>query len=124
MQLNSVNKGDCLELMKGIGGKSVDMILCDLPYGSTACKWDVIIPFEPLWAQYERIIKDNGAIVLTGQQPFSSKLISSNEKLFKYEWIWEKSRVTGFLDANIKPLRCHENILIFYKKAPVYNPQK
>lgn len=124
LKLNEIHHGDYLELMKGIPDGSIDMILCDLPYGTTASKWDTIVPFEPLWKQYERIIKDNGAIVLTGQQPFSSKLIMSNEKLFRYEWVWEKSRVTGFLDANRKPLRAHENILIFYKKMPTYNPQK
>lgn len=87
MELNKVYQGDCLEVMKGIDDKSIDMILCDLPYGTTACKWDTIIPFEPLWEQYKRIIKDNGAIVLTSSQPFTSKLVMSNLKMFKYEWI-------------------------------------
>lgn len=124
VMLNTIFNEDCLEGMKRISDKSIDMILCDLPYGTTFNKWDSVINLLLLWAEYERVIKDNGAIVLTGQQPFSSKLITSNEKIFRYEWIWEKSRVTGFLDAKKKPMRAHENILIFYKKAPVYNPQK
>jgi len=109
--------------MNGIPDKSVDMILCDLPYGTTACKWDEIIPFEPLWKQYERIIKDNGAIVLTASQPFTTKLINSNIKLFRYEWIWEKDQGVNFMMAKKQPLKSHENILIFYKKQPIYNPQ-
>ena len=92
---NRIICGDCLEVMKDIPDKSVDMILCDLPYGTTACKWDTIIPFEPLWEQYERVIKDNGAIVLFGQEPFSSNLRSSNFKLYRYDWIWEKGRASG-----------------------------
>ena len=115
--------GDCLELMKDIPDGSIDMILCDLPYGTTACKWDTVIPFEPLWEQYERIIKDSGAIVLTSMQPFASALTMSNIKLFKYEWIWNKSKATGFLNAKKQPLRSHENVLVFYKKQPTYNPQ-
>ena len=117
-------KGDCLEVMKNIADKSVDMILCDLPYGVTRNKWDEVIPFEPLWQQYNRIIKDNGAIVLFSQQPFTTKLICSNLKMFRYELIWEKSNVTGYLNAKKMPLRSHENILVFYKKQPTYNPQK
>lgn len=113
--------GDCLELMKDIPNGSVDMILCDLPYGTTACKWDTIIPFEPLWEQYERIIKPNGAIVLTASQPFTSALVMSNPKLFKYEWIWKKTRYSGNLNATRMPLKAHENILVFAKgKAPYY----
>lgn len=119
-----LRRGDCLELMKDIPDGSIDMILCDLPYGTTKNKWDVVIPFEPLWEQYNRIIKDDGAIVLTSQQPFTTMLINSNFKYFRHEWIWEKSRVTGFLNVNKRPLTAHENILIFYKKTPVYNPQK
>ena len=115
--------GDCLEEMKKVEDKSIDMILCDLPYGTTACKWDTIIPFEPLWEQYERIIKDNGAIVLTASQPFTSALVMSNIKMFRYEWIWEKSMPVGYLDAKRKPLKCHENLCVFYKKLPTYNPQ-
>lgn len=117
-------QGDCLELMKDIPDGSIDMILCDLPYGTTRNKWDVVIPLGPLWEQYNRIIKANGAIVLTAQQPFTTTLINSNLKHFRHEWIWEKSRVTGFLNANKRPLTAHENILIFYKKTPLYNPQK
>ena len=116
-------QGDCLELMKDIPDGSVDMILCDLPYGTTQCKWDTIIPFEPLWEQYERIIKDNGAIVLTAAQPFTSALVMSNPKLFKYDWTWRKPRGTGHLNAKKQPLRDKEDILVFYKKQPTYNPQ-
>ena len=116
--------GDCLEIMKDIKDKSIDSIICDLPYGVTRNKWDKIIPLEPLWQQYERIIKDNGIIVLFSQQPFTAKLICSNLKMFRYELIWEKSKATGFLNAKRMPLRTHENILVFYKKQPTYNPQK
>jgi site-specific DNA-methyltransferase (adenine-specific) len=110
--------------MKDISDKSIDMILCDLPYGTTACKWDTIIPFEPLWEQYKRIIKDNGAIVLTASQPFTSALVVSNVKMFKYEWVWKKTRPTGFFTAKNMPMKIHENILVFYKKQPTYNPEK
>ena len=116
-------QGDCLELMKDIPDKSIDMILCDLPYGTTRCKWDSVIPFEPLWKNYSRIIKDNGAIVLFSQMPFTAALVMSNLKMFRYEWIVEKSIATGFLNAKHMPLKCHENICIFYKKLPTYNPQ-
>lgn len=115
--------GDCLDVMKEIEDKSVDMILCDLPYGTTRNKWDNVIPFDKLWKQYERIIKDNGAIVLFAQTPFDKVLGSSNLKLLKYEWIWEKNKTTGFLNSKKMPLKAHENILIFYKKLPIYNPQ-
>ena len=118
-----LRQGDCLEIMKDIPDKSIDMILCDLPYGTTACKWDIVIPFEELWAQYNRIIKDNGAIVLFGSEPFSSKLRMSNLKMYKYDWIWNKKRGTGFQIVRYKPMCNHENISIFYKKAPTYNPQ-
>lgn len=117
-------QGDCLEVMKGIPDKSVDMILCDLPYGTTACKWDTIIPFEPLWEQYKRIIKDNGAIVLTASQPFTSALVMSNPKMFKYEWIWEKEQGVGFQLAKYRPLLKNESCLVFSKETPKYNPQK
>ena len=116
-------QGDCLEKMKDIDDKSIDMILCDLPYGTTACKWDTIIPFEPLWEQYKRIIKDNGAIVLTASQPFTSALVMGNIKMFKYEWIWAKNSGSGFLNASKMPMKKHENILVFYNKLPIYNPQ-
>lgn len=116
--------GDCLEIMKNISDKSIDMILCDLPYGTTACKWDSVIPFEPLWEQYNRIIKDNGAIVLFGSEPFSSYLRMSNIKNYKYDWIWNKNRGYGFATANKMPMKSHEIISVFYKKLPTYNPQK
>jgi len=121
--LNRIFNEDCLEGMKRIPDGSVDLILCDLPYGTTQCAWDSIIPFEQLWAQYERIIKGNGAIVLTAAQPFTSALIMSNPKLFKYSWIWEKSKATGYLNAKKRPLCAHEDILVFAKKSPVYFPQ-
>ena len=123
MELNKIYQGDCLEVMKEIPDKSIDMILADLPYGTTACKWDTIIPFEPLWEQYKRIIKDNGAIVLTASQPFTSALVMSNTKMFKYEWIWDKITGRGHLVAKKRPMAQHENILVFYKNAPTYNPQ-
>jgi site-specific DNA-methyltransferase (adenine-specific) len=116
--------GDCLELMKDIPDKSIDMILCDLPYGTTDCSWDEIIPFEPLWEQYNRIIKDNGTIVLFGSQPFTSSLIMSNIKNFKYEWIWEKQKASNFMSAKYQPLKYHENICVFSKSTHNYYPQK
>ena len=115
--------GDCLELMKDIPNGSIDMILCDLPYGTTQNKYDIILPFDKLWEQYERIIKDNGAIVLFGQGLFFVDLINSNRKLFRYDLVWDKQLISGFLNANRMPLRVHENIAIFYKKLPIYNPQ-
>lgn len=124
LELNKIYEGDCLEVMKQIDDKSVDMILCDLPYGVTARnKWDVIIPFDKLWEQYKRIIKDNGVAVLTATQPFVSMLVMSNIKMFKYEWIWEKSKGAGFLNAKKQPLRNHEQVLIFYNSPSKYNPQ-
>jgi site-specific DNA-methyltransferase (adenine-specific) len=123
LQINSVNNGNCLDLMSDIDDKSIDMILCDLPYGTTACKWDSVIPFEQLWAHYKRIIKDNGAIVLTASQPFTSALVMSNIKMFKYEWIWVKNRVTGFANAKKRPLKNYEDILIFSNGTPRYHPQ-
>ena len=115
--------GDCLERMKEIPDKSIDMILCDLPYGTTACKWDVIIPFEPLWAQYKRIIKDNGAIVLFGSEPFSSHLRMSNIKNYKYDWIWNKTTFANQMCAKFQPLKIQENISVFSKKKHIYHPQ-
>lgn len=103
-----LRQGDCLELMKDIPDKSIDMILCDLPYGTTACKWDIVIPFDKLWEQYNRIIKDNGAIVLFGNEPFSSKLRVSNINHFKYDWIWQKTKPSGHLNAKKQPLRKYE----------------
>lgn len=118
-----LRNGDCLLLMKDIPDKSVDMILCDLPYGTTACKWDNVIPFEPLWEQYNRIIKDNGAIVLFGSEPFSSKLRMSNLKMYRYDWIWQKTKYSNFLCLKKQPARNFENLCVFYKKQPTYNPQ-
>ena len=124
MELNKIYQGDCLEVMKGIEDKSIDMILADLPYGITACKWDTIIPFDKLWEQYERIIKPNGAIVLFGSQPFTSALVMSNPKMFRYEWIWDKVNLyTGTLLANKYPLKRHENIILFCNGTPNYNKQ-
>ena len=122
--MNKIMQGDCLELMKDIPDGSVDMILADLPYGTTACKWDTIIPFEPLWEHYKRIIKPNGAIVLFGSEPFSSALRMSNIKNYKYDWVWEKTKGGGFPLANKMPLKRHEIISVFYRKQPTYNPQK
>ena len=116
-------QGDCLELMKDIPDKSVDMILCDLPYGTTACKWDSVIPFEPLWEQYKRIIKDNGAIVLFGSEPFSTELRHSNLKMFKYDWIWEKEQGANFMLCKYQPYKVHEIISVFSKKTHLYIPQ-
>ena len=115
--------GDCLELMKNIPDKSIDMILCDLPYGTTACKWDTIIPFDELWKEYNRIAKDNAAIVLFGTEPFSSYLRISNINQYRYDIIWEKERVTNFFFVKKQIAKCHEVISIFYKKQPTYNPQ-
>lgn len=123
LEINKVYHMDCLDGMKLIKDKSIDMILCDLPYGQTRNKWDSIIPLEPLWEQYKRIIKNNGAIVLFGQDKFSAKLMMSNEKWHKYNLIWEKDRPSGFLNAKRMPLRSHEDILVFYNKPPTYNPQ-
>lgn len=116
-------QGDCLEKMKNISDKSIDMILCDLPYGTTACKWDTVIPFKPLWEQYNRIIKDNGAIVLFGSEPFSSVLRMSNIKDYKYDLKWQKDQGSDFMLAKKKPLKDYEDIAVFYKKQPTYNPQ-
>lgn len=121
--VNKVIQGDCLEVMQSIPDKSVDMVLCDLPYGTTQNKWDSVIDLDKLWAEYERIIKDNGAIVLTSQGLFTAKLILSNEKSFKYKITWIKSKSTNFLNAKKQPLRKHEDICVFYKKQPTYNPQ-
>ena len=114
--------GDCLELMKDIPDGSIDMILADLPYGTTACKWDTIIPFEPLWEQYERIIKDNGAIVLTASQPFTSALVMSNPKMFRYCGYWIKDKPSNFLMGRKQPLKYVEEWTVFYKKLCTYNP--
>ena len=115
--------GDCLEVMVDIEDKSVDLILCDLPYGVTKNKWDVVIPFDKLWEQYNRIIKDKGAIILFGSQPFTTMLISSNMKHFRYCLVWEKNKFSDFLNAKKKPMKTNEDICIFYKKQPTYNIQ-
>ena len=118
-----IDEKGCLHLLPEIPDNSVDMILTDLPYASTHNKWDSLIPLEPLWFEYERIIKDKGVIALTAQTPFDKTLGCSNLKLLRYEWIWQKTSPTGFLNAQRMPLKAHENILIFYKKLPTYNPQ-
>src|SRR5699024_7802573 len=123
MELNKIYNEDCLEGMKRIPDKSVDMILCDLPYGTTKNKWDSIIPLGKLWEQYERVIKGNGAIVLFGSQQFTTALNNSNTKLYRYEWIWIKNNSTGFQLANKRPMKKHEIISVFYNKQPTYNPQ-
>ncbi len=118
MEFDTIYNQDCLIGMPLLPDQCVDMILCDLPYGTTACKWDEIIPFQPLWEQYKRIIKDDGAIVLFASEPFTSKLIQSQIELFRYDLIWDKQKGCDFLNANRKPLKSHENILIFYKSPP------
>lgn len=117
-------QGDRLELMKKIPNCSVDMVLCDLPYGTTRNRWDTCLPLPELWEQYKRVIKANGAICLFAQTPFDKVLGASNLKMLRYEWIWQKNLATGFLNANKMPLKAHENILVFYSKLPTYNPQK
>jgi site-specific DNA-methyltransferase (adenine-specific) len=119
----SLMLGDCLERMKEIPDGSVDMILADPPYGTTACKWDGIIPFEPMWEQLKRIIKPNGAIVMTASQPFTTALIASNLKEFRYCWVWEKTLFTNFAQVKKQPAKRHEDICVFYQKQPTYNPQ-
>lgn len=115
--------GDCLEVMAGLPDASVDMILCDLPYGTTACKWDTVIPFEPLWAQYRRVAKRNAAIVLTASQPFTSALVMSNVKAFRYCWVWEKTNVSNPQLAKKQPLKTHEDVLVFSFASHNYDPQ-
>ena len=116
--------GDCLEVMKRIPDSSVDIVLADLPFGTTNCKWDIIIPFMPLWEQYKRIAKENAPYLLFAQTPFDKVLGCSNIDMLRYEWIWEKHHATGHLNSKKMPMKAHENILVFYKKAPVYNPIK
>jgi site-specific DNA-methyltransferase (adenine-specific) len=123
LEENKIHLGDCLDLMPSIPSKSVDMILCDLPYGTTACEWDSIIDMSKLWQEYERVIKDNGAIVLTASSYFTFKLWQSNIRLFRYKIVWNKRLKVGLFDATRRPMRQHEDILIFYKKSPCYNPQ-
>lgn len=123
MELNKIYNMDCLEGMKQIPDKSIDMILCDPPYGTTNCRWDSVLDLPAMWKQYERIIKDNGAILIFAQAPYDKVLACSNIKLFRYEWIWEKTSATGHYNAKRMPMKAHENILVFYKKMPTYNPQ-
>lgn len=116
-------QGDCIELMKDIPDKSIDMVLCDLPYGTTQCKWDIIIPFEKLWEQYHRVCKTNAAIILFGQEPFSSYLRISNIKEYRYDWYWEKERLTNIAQVKKRAGKTVETVSVFYKKQPTYNPQ-
>lgn len=120
---NNLVKANCLDVMKQIADESIDMVLCDLPYGSTACSWDSIIPLDKLWEQYNRICKVNAAMIFTAAQPFTTILAASNISNLKYEWIWEKPQGTNPMNAKIMPLKSHENILVFYRKKPTYNPQ-
>ena len=124
MELDIIYNEDCFETFKGIEDKSIDMILCDLPYGITACKWDTVIPLEPLWKEYKRIIKDRGVIVLTASQPFTSRLVMSNLEMFRYSLVWDKvNKYTGALNSNRMPLRRHEDIIVFYRHLPQFNKQ-
>jgi len=116
--------GDCLDILPTLEAGSVDAIIADLPYGTTACKWDTVIPFAPLWEQYKRLIKPRGDVVLFGSQPFTSALVMSNVGWFRYEWIWEKPQGTGYLNANRNPMKAHENVVVFYERLGTYNPQK
>lgn len=117
-----IYEGDCLEIMSNIADDKIDLLLVDLPYGTTNCKWDIILPFDKLWYHYNRIVKENGAMIFTATQPFTSLLINSNLKNFKYNLVWEKSKATGYLNAKKQPMRAHEDICVFYRKQPVYNP--
>lgn len=123
IELNRIYNEDCMKGMKEIPDKSIDMILCDLPYGVTSCQWDKVIPLDKLWQEYKRIIKDNGAIVLTAVQPFTTALIHSNPRWYRYCWYWRKNIATGFAISKYQPLRCVEDIVVFYKKASTYHPQ-
>ena len=123
LALNEIYNMDCLDGMKLIEDNSVDLVLCDLPYGITSCKWDSKIPFDKLWEQYNRIVKEDGVVVLFGSQPFTTEIINSNKKDYRYNWYWVKNGVTGFAFAKYQPMRKVEEIVVFYKKAPKYNPQ-
>ncbi len=123
IELDRIYNMDCLEGMKAIPDGSVDAVICDLPYGTTQCPWDAVIPFEPLWKQYDRICKPNAAVILFGVNPFFADVINSNRKNFRYEIVWFKTSFAGFLNAEKCPLRAHENIAVFYRKLPTYNPQ-
>ena len=124
MKFPLLMNADCLQAMCVIPEGSVDLILCDLPYGTTACKWDSVIPFEPLWREYWRVLKPNGAVVLTAAQPFTTQLIASQIDRFKYCWVWEKTMATGGMSAKTRPLRAHEDIAVFSNGRTTYNPQK
>ena len=124
MTLNSIYQNDCFDVLPNINSESIDLILCDLPYNTTKATWDKSLDLDLLWKEYKRIIKPNGAILLFAQSPFDKILGCSNLEMLRYEWIWEKTQATGFLNANKMPLKAHENILVFYKKPPKYNPQK
>lgn len=124
LKINEVYLGDCLELMSDIADKSIDLIITDPPYGSTKCRWDSVLDLESLWRQYRRIIKDNGAVIMTAQTPFDKVLGCSNLEMLRYEWVWEKTMATGHFNARKMPLKAHENVLVFYKNLPTYNPQK
>lgn len=121
--LNKIHQCDAMELLRRLPDASIDMVLCDLPYGVTACEWDTVIPIEPMWKELRRVVKRRAAIVLTATQPFTSRLVSSNYEMFGYSWVWQKQQPTGFLDANRKPMKAHEDILIFYKSLCHYYPQ-
>ena len=123
MEIDNIYNMDCLEGMKQIPDGTIDAVICDLPYGTTACAWDSVIPFDKLWGQYKRICKPNAAIVLFGRQPFTSAVVMSNIKMFRYELIWQKEKGTDFGNANRKPLNAHENIIVFYRSMPTYNKQ-
>ena len=122
MEIDNIYNMDCLEGMKQIPDGTIDAVICDLPYGTTANKWDSVIPFDKLWTEYRRITKPNAAIVLFSQQPFTSALVMSNPQMFRYEWIWQKEQGTGFLNAKKMPMKEHENIMVFYRDLPIYNP--
>ena len=121
--MNQLYLGDCLEIFDQLEDNSVDMVFCDLPYGTTQNRWDTVIPFDQLWSGYNRIVKPNGAILLMAQPPFDKVLACSNLKDFRYEWVWEKNKATGHLNAKRMPMKAHEMVLVFYKKLPVYHPQ-
>jgi hypothetical protein len=123
-QTITLYQGDCLEVMAALEPGSVDAVICDPPYGTTACAWDTVIPFAPMWEALRRLVRPRAPIVLFGSQPFTSALVMSNPKDFRYSWVWEKDVGTGFLDANRKPLKCHEDIVVFADGQTTYNPQK
>lgn len=123
MEVDYIEQGDCLELMQSIPNESIDLILCDLPYGTTKNKWDLTIPFESLWGAYKRIIKEHGAIILFCDGMFTANLLQSNPAMWRYNLIWDKQRGCDFLNANVKPLKCHEDIAVFYKRKPPYHKQ-